>query len=164
MDGSFDDEAGVEIDGQGRSAQDAVEKLVGFDDLEVVEAHLMAGRDDEPLVGRMRWTHQDLPEPLSLRRPFRDIDLDLVETLLVENDPASRAERLQLQAAFAAPGAAADLDRSRRAVGHSQEGGGDVASLDRPAAAAVGAIRIRPAHLPEHLVWGAEQGREELKG
>ena len=68
------------------------EELVGFDDLELVKSHLMAGRDDEPLIGRVRRPHQDLPEPLQLLRPFGDIEADFVEALLVESDRASDAE------------------------------------------------------------------------
>ena len=90
--------------GQRRPAENAVQEFVGFDDLEVVEAHLMAGRGDEPLVGRMRRTHQDLLEPPRFLRPLRQIESDLVETLLVEDDRAACAEELQLQAALAAPG------------------------------------------------------------
>src|SRR5271165_5891905 len=95
MDRSLDGESGFEIDGQRRAARDAVQEFMGFDDLEVVEAHLMARRNDEPLIGRMRRTHQDLPEPLSFCGPFRDVDADLVETLLVEEDGAPGPKRLQ---------------------------------------------------------------------
>ena len=112
MNGSFDGEAGVEIYGQRRPAQDTIQEFVGLDDLEVVEAHLMTGRDDESLVRRVRRAHQNLLEPLRLLRPLRHKKSDLVETLLVEDDRPSRAKELQLQAALAAPGAAADLDRS----------------------------------------------------
>ena len=68
----------------------------------------MAERDDEPLVGRVRGTHQNLLEPLRLVGPLRYKKPDLVETLLVKDDRASRAKELQLQRQpLAAPGAAA---------------------------------------------------------
>ena len=44
MDRSLDGEPGFEIDGQRRLAGDAVQELVRFDDLEIVEAELVARR------------------------------------------------------------------------------------------------------------------------
>ena len=70
------------------------------------------GADDEAVVGLVRRAHQHGAEALVGGRPFGDIDLHFVEPLLVEHDRAARAERLQLQAALAAPGAAADVDRA----------------------------------------------------
>src|SRR5208283_5789663 len=107
------------------------------DDLEVVESHLMPGGDDEALIGRVRGTHQHSLEALVLGGPFREIDGDFIESLLIEEDRAFRAENLQLQPPLAAPGAAADLDPARGAVAHAQEDGRDVKILDSPPAAAV---------------------------
>ena len=102
-------------------------KLMRLDDLEVVESELVAGRRDEAVVGRMRRPHQHGLDALILRRAVGEIDADLVEPLLVEQDRAARPEDLQLEAALAAPGAAADLDRAeapsrmrRRAVAMSK--------------------------------------------
>ena len=95
-------------------------KLVRLDDLEVVEPQLVSGRRDEMLVGRMGGAHQHGLDPLVLDRPLSQVDADLVEPLLIEEDRPARAENLQLDAALAAPGGAADLDRARRAAVHAQ--------------------------------------------
>ena len=57
--------------------------------------------------------------------------------------------------------AAADLDRSRRAVGHPEQRGRDVGRLDLSAPAAVRAVRVRLVHLAEDLVGSADQGRDQ---
>ncbi len=103
--------------------------------LRSLKPNLVAGRDDEALVRRVRRAHQNLLEPLRFLGPLRHKKSDLVETLLVEDDRAARAKELQLQAALAAPGAAADLDRARGAVGHSDERGRDVERFDLPPSA-----------------------------
>ena len=69
---------------------------------------------------------------------------------------AARAEELQLQAALATPGAAADLDRSRRAVGHSEQRGRDVERLDLSTSAAVRAVGVRLVHFAENMGRGAD--------
>src|SRR5579871_6122401 len=63
VDRALDLKPGVEVDGQRRLAGDAIQELVRFDDLELVESHLMAWSGDELIVGRMGRPHQDLPEP-----------------------------------------------------------------------------------------------------
>jgi len=164
MDRALDGEPGAEVDRHRRPACDALQEFMGFDNLQVVEAHLMAGSDEEALVGRMRRCHQHLTEPLVLDRSIGEVDADFVETLLIERNGAARAEYLELQSSFAAPNAAAYMDSARRAVLHAQQRCRDVESLDRPPPAAVWSVGVRLAHLAKDFAGVPSKIESRLRG
>src|SRR6202012_1179994 len=100
----------LEIDRDGLLAADAAHQLPALDDLQIVEANLMAGTDDEAIIGLVRRPHQDGAEPLLLGPPLGGEELYLIEPLLIESDRSARAEYLDGDAPLAAPRASIDVD------------------------------------------------------
>src|SRR5579863_2013583 len=117
VDRALDRQTLFEIDRDGLLAPHAADQRAAFDDFQIVEAKLMAGGDDETIIGLVRRTHQDRAEALVFRSALGEIHLHFVETLLIESDHAAAAENLHEDTAFAAPGAATDMDRAARAAG-----------------------------------------------
>jgi hypothetical protein len=103
-------------------------------------------------------------KPWSAARPSREIDLDFVEALLIEQNRAARAENLRLQPPLAAPGAAVDMDRAGDGAGQAKQRARAVESLDRAPPALVRPVGVGLRHLAEYARGAPEQRRDQDQG
>lgn len=130
VDDAFDLETFGEVDEALFPAGDAIEEMFGLDDLELVEAELMAGRRGELAIGRMDRPGEDGAEAARLLRAFGHIELQLIETLLIEGEHALGAMHFKADQVLAAPGGAARGEHAGNAGFEPHDGMGDVLVLD----------------------------------